>query len=488
MPNVLKQLTKESLVYGLSAVASRFINFIMIPLYTRVFSPEDYGVMSLVITTMTIVSVLAIMALDAAAGRWYWDTNEQVEQKSTIASWVWWQIAGSVVLGSLILIFSRNVAVHLIGREDAAEYIQWSVFALPFTGLGFIVTNWLRFQRRPWSTLIFTAITSILTIGITILFVVGFHWGLKGVFMAQFVASLGSAAMAIIFMRDWMNPTYVRLRRLKEMLRFALPLIPAGLMYWVISSSDRYFIRTYVSVQDVGIYQLGVSIAVIVALGTNAFQQAWGPFAMSIHKEEHARQTYAHAFLFYVWSMCLLSVAVTIFAPDIIRIFATQQYEGAGKVVGLLTLSYVMMGLTSIAATGPTIVKSSASIGIAIVLAALATIGLNFVLVPRFGIIGSAIAAFSAQALVPCFLFYWSQRIYPLPYAFFKGIALVGLAGALILIGSTLQIESVLLKLAVNIVLLFSFMPFLFMFRIMTVAGLLKIVGIQDHRSNDFHL
>lgn len=481
MPNMLKQLTKESLVYGLSAVATRFINIVMIPLYTRVFSPEDYGVMSLVITTMTIVSVLVIMALDAAAGRWYWDTSEQVEQKSTIASWVWCQTIGSIAIGSLILIFSRDLAVHIIGREDAAEYIQWSVLALPFTGLGFIVTNWLRFQRRPWSTLVFTATTSILTIGITILFVLGFQWGLKGVFMAQFVASLGTATLAIFFMRDWMNPIYFRWQRLREMLKFALPLIPAGLMYWVISSSDRYFIRTYVSVHEVGIYQLGVSIAVIVAFGTSAFQQAWGPFAMSIHKEESARQTYTQVFLFYLWSMCFLSVAVTIFSPEIIRIFATHQYEGAGKVVGLLTLSYVMMGLTAIAATGPTIVKSSTSIGVAIIVAALVTIGLNFILVPRFGILGSAIAAFASQALVPCFLFYWSQRIYPIPYAFFKGFILVALAGVLIVIGSLLQFENILLKVAINITLLFMFVPFLFMFRITTVAGLLNAVGIQKN-------
>jgi O-antigen/teichoic acid export membrane protein len=120
--DVFKQLASESLVYGLSGVLSSF--FIVFPrsLLYRVFSPEDYGVLSLVTTTMALLAILVVLALDNSAHRWYWDTEDLHERKVTLASWTWCQISISLAFGSLIFFLSPWLGRVLVGREDAVFY------------------------------------------------------------------------------------------------------------------------------------------------------------------------------------------------------------------------------------------------------------------------------------------------------------------------------------------------------------------------------
>src|SRR5438132_13862971 len=94
----LRQLGSETIVYGLSGVISRFLTIFLVPIYTRIFTPEDYGVMSLVTTTMALLSVFVGLALDNSAHRWYWGSEDVDDRKTTMASWAWCQIAFSSIV------------------------------------------------------------------------------------------------------------------------------------------------------------------------------------------------------------------------------------------------------------------------------------------------------------------------------------------------------------------------------------------------------
>ena len=373
----MRQLGAESLIYGISGVVSRFIGFFLMPIYTRVFAPEDYGVISLITTTMAAISVFVVLALDSAAGRWYYDTDEGAERKHIIASWAWCQLGASLGLAALILVFSSQLAQLITGSAAAGRYFRLTALALPLTVLGSILTNWLRFQRRPWTTIAYTIASSLATILLSILFVVSLRWGLTGVYAAQLLSAALSTLVAAILLRDWIHPRHFRWVRLAEMLRFSLPLIPAALAYWVVSFSGRFYVQAYGSTSEVGLYQVGTSLAAIVAIATGAFQQAWGPFAMSIHKRADAREVYALVFLLYIWLASALSAAIALFAPELVRLLATSRYLGASSVVGILAFGYVMIGLTYIANVGPTIAKVTAPAGLALTAAALLNILLN---------------------------------------------------------------------------------------------------------------
>jgi len=470
MLKYFRQLVSESLVYGLSGTITRFLSVFLVPVYTRIFTPEDYGVMSLVSSTMLIVAIFVVLALDSSAGRWYWDTEETEDRKSTIASWTWCQL--TVSLGFAILIFTASdwLGKQIVDRPDAGLYFRLAAITLPLSVFGAVVTSWLRMRRKPWVTVAYMLSTNLLTMLLTVLFVVGFRWGLSGIYWGQIIGLAVGLIISLSLLRDWVNPRHFRWGRLKEMLRFALPLIPAGLAIWVVNFSDRYFVQIYTSTNEVGLYQVGSSLAAFVALITGAFQLAWGPFAMSIHKRPEAKQVYANVFLAYLWLGSLICTALTLFAPQAISILATEQYIGAATVVSFLSFSYVMVGLTYIAGVGPLIAKTSGPTGIAVTIAAGLNILLNLLLVPRMGKTGSALATLLSQTISPIFLFYFAQRLYPIPYRFKAGAALLALSALLIWVGGQCQFSTIWLNIGSKVVLILMFIPALFILRIISLS------------------
>lgn len=474
----LRTLAHDSIVYGLSGIATRFLNFLLVPLYTRVFPPEDYGIISLITASMTVVSIFTVLALDTAAGRWFWDTEDVFDRKSTMASWAWCQLTVASLFAVAIYALADRLGPVITGHPGVGVYFRLAAAALPLGVLGWVTTNWLRFQRRPWVAVGYALGTSLASILTTIILVVFLRRGLVGIYLAQVVAGVVSTAGAVVLMRDWVSPSHFSWPRLLAMLRFALPLIPSALAFWVVSFADRYFVQFYTSTSEVGLYQVGSSIAAAVAVVTAAFQQAWGPFAMSIHKQEDAKPVYANVLLAYLWTTCLLGSALSILAPEAIRVIATDRYLGAETVVGLLAFSYIMNGLVYIAAIGPTIAKSSAPIGMAAILAAGLNIVFNFLLTPRFGKTGSALAAFLSQSAMPIYLFYRAQRIYPIPYRFKTAIMILALSFLVIGVAAFCSSNHLWFSLVVRFTLVSLFVPALFLLRLVTPAQARALVHL----------
>ena len=465
----LRVLASDSLIYGVSGILTRFLSVWLVPIYTRLFSPEDYGVLSLVASTFAVVAVFAVLALDNSAARWYWDTDDTSDRKRTIVSGALCQLAVASGLGLAMFLAGDFLASLIVQRSDAGKYFRLLALTLPLNQLSIVVSGWLRMQRRPVATTVFMLGSSVLQIGLTLLFVVGWRWGLTGIYVAQVVQLAVSAIVAVVLLGDWIDPRRFDWTRLRGMLTFALPLIPSALAVWIVSFADRYFVQLFASTAEVGLFSLGSALAQGMLLLTGAFQLAWGPFALSIHKEADAKRTYAQAFLIYIAATSFLASALSLFAPEVIRLLATEKFIGAASVVGLLALSYVMIGLGYIAATGPAVMKVTAPIGIAITAAAVLNVLLNFLLVPRYGKMGAAAATLAAQSLGPLVLFWRSQRIYPVPYRFGAGMAFLSLSLALVVIGLAFPLQG-LTGIVFKLLLLALYLPLLFALELLTPA------------------
>lgn len=477
----VRQLASESIVYGLSGAISRFLSVLLVPVYTRIFSPEDYGVMSLVSTTMMLVSIFVVLALDSSAHRWYWDSDQTEDRKSTLASWAWCQIVVSVVFALFVGLASDMLGQTIVGRGDAGLYFRIAAMALPLSVLGGVITNWLRMQRRAWATVAYSLGISVFNILMTLLLVVVLHRGLAGVYGAQLATALVGTAVSALLLRDWVHPRYFRRDRLQEMLRYALPLIPSAIALWVVDLSGRYFVQYYDATSEVGLYQVASSVAAVVALLTSAFQLAWGPFAMSIHKQAQARDVYAAALLAYAWLTCMVGTGLSLLAPEAIRLVATEAYLGASTAVAYLAFGYIMVGLGYIAALGPSLAKTTRPIGVAITCAALLNLGLNLVLVPRMGKEGAALSTLLSQAVVPVYVFYRSQQLYHIHYRFGPVLSIFVFSFALVFLGHGWQPASLVVGIAAKLALLSLFVPAAFVLRLVTLnqakATLLDTLG-----------
>lgn len=442
MLSQLRKLAGHSLIYSLVNALTKFINFLLLPLYTRLLSESEYGTQDLVLTTISLIGIVSVLGMDAAGHRWYWDSEDPILRKRTISSWVWCQLSLTFIFATAIWLLADVFAAQIIENQSAALYFRLAAIGqFLLSALPDILRNWLRLQQRPQTMMFFTLGTSLLAILTTVLFVAGFQWGLFGVFAAPLLSQGVATLVAIWLMGDWLNPKHASWAHLRGMLGYSLPLVPASLAFWVVSLSDRYFVQAYGSTDEVGLYSVGARLATVVVLLTTGFQQAWGPFSMSIRQRPDANKTYAQVLLLYVWLGCALCLALTLFAPNFVLLAtAGGRWIDAAPVIGPLAFSFVMIGLQAIAGLGLEITKKSASIASAFILAAVLNIVFNFLLVPSFGKIGSAWATLLAQSVIPIVLFYQSQRAYPIPYPFGKAMLLFGLAFGLAFGGGALQL------------------------------------------------
>jgi O-antigen/teichoic acid export membrane protein len=459
MLKYVRQLAGESLVYGVAGVLSRMLVIFLVPLYTRAFSPSEYGEMGLVATGLMAVSMFATLALDSAAHRWFWESDDDPGRKATIASWAWCHLGVALGFATVITLGAAWLAAALPGLAGAGTYIKLAAWSLPFNVLAAVATNWLRMQRRAWATIGLTLATTLTTLVLTVWLVAGLRHGVRGVFEAQLASAIVGCVVGTALLGDWVHPRWFRSQRLREMLHFAFPLIPASVAFWSVSMMDRWFVERFTDTAQVGLYQVGFTLSAVVALASTAFQQAWGPFSLSIHRETDARRLYALVLLLYLWVSCLFAAVVSVLAPEVLRLFTTPAYYGAATVVPWLSFSFVMLGLTQVAGIGPGIARQTAPLGIGVTLAALANVALGLLLTPRLGREGAAIATLVSQAIVPLYLFRASQRMYPIPYRFGLATAIVAASALVTVAGLAWRPDALWLAVAGKGVLLCLLLP-----------------------------
>ncbi len=421
----LKTLLSDSLIYGISGILRSMIGIFLIPFYTRIFSPEEYGIISIITTTFFLIGLLAVCGLDNSAHRWYYDNEDLIDRKKTFSTWALFQLALSVLFSLLILLFSPIFSDLLLGSSEKSFLFIFPSLSLITGVLPAVVSNWYRVQRKPLATIVFTFFQTLVTVGCTILFVNVFQWGINGIFGALTVSSLIFTLIAIQQMRGWLSFKYFSQSRLFDMMKFSLPLIPAALSFWLLNNTDAYFISFFKNKTEVGLFAIGASLASVMSLFTGAFQQAWGPFAFSIINNVDARQIYAKVFLIYGYCIAFLAACFLMFAPEALMLFTTPEYFESAWVTGILSYNLMFIGFSYIAIIGISISKTTSPYAIAMLYATIVTIVLNILLIPAWGKEGSALATLVAQIIVPVYLFHKGQKNYFIPYEFKKVILII---------------------------------------------------------------
>ncbi len=419
----LKQLAGESAVYGVMAALAKGVGVLLIPLYTRVFTPTEYGIVSLIDVLIMSLAMFAILGMDSASARWFFDSNQLDDRKCTIGSWFWCQLAVSLVLTVLLVVLAGPVAELMCGSRRYSALVRLAALSLPWmTGIRVLGNN-LRYQRRPWAASLFAFARMLTEIGGVVLFVLVFRQGVHGLYAGKLAAAVVMGIVSVLGLGAWIAPSSFSWRRLREMTVFGLPMVPAALALWVMASADRIILTMFGSIRDVGVYAVAIQLSLSITLITGAFSQAWGPFALSIIDQQEAKQVYAKVLDIYAFLGCILCTALALFAPYLLALLTTEAYYAAASCIGLLAFGNVLNGARFIAALGCGIAKTSLPNAVSIGVGAVANIALNFALIPACGQQGAAAATMTAYFLSVVYLFSASQKRYRIPYRWHVSLA-----------------------------------------------------------------
>ena len=212
------------MIYGLSSILSKLISVFLIPLYTQVLTPEDYGKYNLIAITFSLITMLSVFSLNSAASRWFYDQEDEVEQKKVFASWFWFQQVLTLFFFIALIVLSNTLDQKFYEVGDYTFAIATCSFL--FGVIPLIIVNWFRIRRKPKQALAYSLGSSMLTTGLTVLFVLHYHMGIKGIFLALGVANFCMTLVGLILMRSWHSLIYFEKYCLLSMLKYAAPLVP----------------------------------------------------------------------------------------------------------------------------------------------------------------------------------------------------------------------------------------------------------------------
>ncbi|MBN1183774.1 MAG: oligosaccharide flippase family protein [Bacteroidales bacterium] len=413
--NYIKQLGSDTFVYGIAGTINRFINILLIPIYTRYFSPHDYGALGIALAFYTLLD-LTLTSLDNASGRWFFDSDDLLHRKRVIACWFWFQIVLGFALFLATFLLAKpltNLLFKSLSFKNLTILIGLFAF---FSIFGKILSNWLRLLRKPWQMLQYSFFSSIVAVSIIILFVAVLDYGVIGTFAAQVLTGMLTTIVTIVILRRWVGVGYFSTSLFKEMLSFSIPIFPATLAAWVINASDRIIMPFFMKSDEIGIYFLSFQVASVIGVIDKGFQLAWGPFAMSLIGNPDSKLVYSRVLSIYIFLGCWLCLLLTVMAPIFLPLVATAEYSRAASCIPMLVFFFLAVGLTNVIGIGTFIVKDSLPIAKNIFIGSGLSTGLLFILMPIMGKEGAAIAKMIGMFFAVGYIYYASQKRYFIPY------------------------------------------------------------------------
>ncbi len=443
----LKRLGTQSVIYGLGGIVSRLIAVFLIPVYTVYLGRVGFGKIETIVALTSVLVIVLRMGITSAFFRFYFDSEDE-DRRTLVVRTSFWFTMGMATLGLAIGFAAAHPLARWLHLGD-----PWLVRA-GFVGLWAQMnyaqlTALFRVEQRPVQFAIASVANVLITIGATIALVIGAHKGAIGAVIGNFLGTL-TVYLALLGYRRYQLGFQFDRRLLRAMNHFGMPLVPAALSLWAINLIDRFFINGYKGQAENGVYSLAVRISSVIIFAMTAFQLAWPAFAYSIKDDGEAKRTYSYVLTYLLFITCWLSLAIGVLAPWIVRILATSEFHRSADAVPLLCFATAAYSGYSVLAIGIGRMRQTQFNWVVSGAAALVNIALNVALIPRYGMMGAAVATLAAYVALFVGMWLRSRRVYPVAYQWRRLVTLSAVAVALTILGR--EIGSLPVAIALSLV------------------------------------
>jgi O-antigen/teichoic acid export membrane protein len=343
----LKSLAKDTAIYGLSSIVGRFLNYLLVPLYTH-YMPKasgDYGVSTNIYAYTALILVLLTFGMETTLFRF---ANDERHKPDTVFSTVM-AVVGSLTLVFLLLIFGFITPIsNSLGYAEHPDYLLMMAVVVALDALQAIPFSYLRFQKRPIRFASLKMLFIVLNIGLNVLY---FVWlGKTSVFYVFFINLLCTGFITFFFIPGLFSIKWqFDGKLLKQMLGYSWPILVLGIAGILNQVADKiifplvYPDEAEANVQ-LGIYGSCVKIAMIMAMITQAFRYAYEPIVFAKSKDADKTEYYASAMKYFLIFTLLAFLCVVGWMPILKHIIGEEYREGLG-VVPIVMAAEIMMGV-----------------------------------------------------------------------------------------------------------------------------------------------
>ena len=453
----MKKLAKETALYGVSSILGKFLNWMMVPLYTYVLANSaEYGIVTNLYAWTALLLVMLTYGMETGFFRF---ANKNKEEAGKVYSTTLISVAfTSIIFAITCVIFSQTIA-NGMGYSKHPEFISMLGVVVALDAFGCIPYAYLRFKNRPYRFVALNLFAIFVNIFFNIFFLVICPWlmikdpSLISWFYNPnygvgyvFVANLFSTAMVTIALLFDVFVVKFELDKdlLKKMLKYSLPLLILGIAGIMNQTLDKILFPFLMddklkAASELGIYGATSKIALVMLMFTQAFRYSYEPFIFAQKKDKNSLESYANAMKFFIIFSLMIFLGM-VFYLDVIKYIIQHDYWVGLKVVPIVLFSFIFQGIFFNLSlwyklTDKTIYGAYFSI-----IGTIIIVLLNIVLVPKFSYMGCAWAAFACYFVIMVISYYFGQKFMPVKYDL-KSIGLyVGVA--LLLFGASYLVQT----------------------------------------------
>jgi O-antigen/teichoic acid export membrane protein len=435
----LKRLARHSLIYGIGGLVSRILAVLLLPLYTSYLRGSGYGKIETIVALTTVLVIILRFGISSAFFRFYFDSPDP-EQRTLVVRTSFWFTMTMATAGLVLGFVLASPIAHALRLGDD----PWLVRAA-FVGLWAQMnyeqlTSLFRVEERSVAFAVASVANVLITVGATVLLVVGLHKGPTGAVVGNFLGTLSVYVPLLLYRRYQLGLHFDR-ALFREMNRFGMPLVPSALALWAINFVDRIFIAQYKNQTEVGVYSVAVRISSAIVFLLFAFRTAWPAFAYSIEDEREAKRTYAYVLTYLLFICSWISVALGLLAPWIVHALAPKpEFQRGQEAVALLAFAASAYAGYTVLAIGVGRARRTQFNWVVTGFGAAVNVGLNFWLVPAYGMLGAAIATVAAYVALFLGMLVNAQSVWHVPYQWRRVVTLAAVAVGLVSLGAALDV------------------------------------------------
>jgi O-antigen/teichoic acid export membrane protein len=417
----IRSLTKQTLIYGVGTILARLVTFLLLPLYTNLLAPADYGLASLIFAFNGFMIIIFNYGLDSAVMRHYSENAEPAAKMKLVSTAMWLTIATSFLLGALLYGLSGMLGRTLLDEATHGNLMRYSAGILFFDAIAHVPFALLRLEERPFQFMGVRLLNVFLMFGLNIYFVANLHRGVAGIFQSNLITSAVTTTLLFFLVLPKMAFSFSGKLAL-ELAAFGLPFIPAGLATVCMEMLNRYILQDLMDLSAVGIFSAGFKLGIFMLLLTTAFYYAWQPFFLKAGPQESSRGLFARIFTYFVLVELTFWLILTAVMPEIVRFhighiyLIGKEFQSCEPMVPIILMGYVFLGINQMFMPGIYFEKKTRFLAYLTFLAAAVNVGANFILIPALGIVGSAYSSLIGYITLAVSGYFVSQRLFRVPY------------------------------------------------------------------------
>lgn len=403
--------------YAAAALLQRGANLLLIPFYTRVIEPAEYGVLELLTAFSGILFTFLTLGLASAVNKClHRDCETEEEQAGVLPTALALDLPFLAIAGFLLVVFAEPIAQLLLGDVGHASLIPLVAGQAICFGAGTVALSALRAQQRPAAFVAISLTQFAIATTLNVTLVLWFGMGIRGILWGNFISNAVALPIGIFIALRGASLRFDR-RLVRPLMSFGLALVPGMLAAWVIDGSDRYLLRLYRPLSDVAVYGIGYRFGMLLEIGLVwPFQLAWPAFAFAASKKSGYRPVYARTLTYMTAASALLVIGISLIAEQIVGLAVGPEYRAAYHVIPAVAIAYALNGTQYCLAPGVHVAGYTRYLPAFAGAGAVTNVALNLLLIPTFGTLGAAWSTTAAFAVIAGGTAALAHRVHPIPY------------------------------------------------------------------------